>query len=82
MSAPDAAFEALEERAAIQQFDGRQSRAAVEKHRADCEARYVAGLADDEARCDYLELVEKKRGAAAANGLRREAWRIMQGAKL
>lgn len=83
MIAKDA--ELFEERAAIAEFDGglsredaeKQAAAEVEKHRHECEVRWVIGLETLEARRKYMVDVENVRGKVAADRLRddvRAAW--------
>ena len=45
--------------------------------RHECEVREVAGMESNQARRDYLALVEKKRGLNAATRLREGAWKLM-----
>jgi len=49
-----------------------------EEHRHSCEARYVANLPNNERRKAYLDGVAAKRGKAAADRLRLDAWSIMR----
>ncbi len=48
------------------------------KHRHECEVRYVAGLASNDARASYLFGVRAKRGEEAAARLRLAAWEILK----
>lgn len=50
----------------------------TEAHRFACEVRDVAGLDDNPARAAYLKLVEKHRGANAAQRLRDAVWKQMR----
>lgn len=49
-----------------------------EGYRHECEVRVVADMATNQERADYLQGVTKKRGEAAAERLRRDAWEIMK----
>lgn len=42
----------------------------TEQHRHECEVRHVLGLAGHEARREYLDAVERRRGKPAADALR------------
>jgi hypothetical protein len=46
----------------------------TEEYRAECETRYVLDLPDRAERIKYLDGVEKKRGAEAANKLRSDVY--------
>ena len=48
-----------------------------EAHRHACEVRWLAARPTDAARTEYLALVEKRRGPAAANRLRRDTWAFL-----
>lgn len=43
-----------------------------EAYRKECEARFILSWPTKQARRDYLDMVEKKRGAAARQELERE----------
>lgn len=47
------------------------------KFRHECEVREVVGMDSNEARREYLALVEKRRGLNAATRLREDAWKLM-----
>lgn len=49
-----------------------------EQYRHECEVRAVVRMKDDEARADYLRMVKRQRGEAAAQRLRMDAWALMQ----
>lgn len=51
----------------------------VEQYRHECEVRTVAGWETDMQRANFLALVEKRRGAAAAQRLRLDVWELMKG---
>lgn len=42
-------------------------------HRRSCEVQFVAGLPSQDARREFLAMVEKQRGAAARQALENEA---------
>lgn len=46
---------------------------------AECEIRMVAGWPTNEQRADFLRLVKKHRGDAAADQLRADVWAWMKG---
>jgi len=48
-----------------------------EAHRHACEVRWLAARPTDAARAEYLALVTARRGFAAADRLRRDAWAIL-----
>lgn len=50
----------------------------TERYRHECEVQEVASMPSNEARREYLALVEKKRGINAATRLREAAWTVMQ----
>jgi hypothetical protein len=52
---------------------------AMEPARHAAEVRRVAGFKDNLIRAKFLQGVEAKRGKAAADRLRRDVWRLMQG---
>jgi len=52
---------------------------ALEPRRHAAEVRTVAGFPDNLTRAKFLQGVEKKRGKEAADRLRRDVWRLMQG---
>lgn len=53
----------------------------IELHRNTCEARHVLALPTKEARREYLNQVEKKRGAQARQYLEDEVMRLHRAAK-
>jgi hypothetical protein len=50
-----------------------------EQHRHECEVRWLAALPSNDRRKKYLEGVKQKRGKAAADRLRVDAWNLMRG---
>lgn len=50
----------------------------TEQFRHECEVRAVVAMASNARRRSYLEKVEKRRGAAAADRIRTEAWELMR----
>jgi hypothetical protein len=55
------------------------AREDVERFRHECEVRTVAAWATDAERADFLADVEKKRGKAEAQRLRRDVWNLIRG---
>lgn len=49
----------------------------TEQYRHECEVRHVVNLPSHARRRDYLTLVRRARGEAAAQRLREDAWRLM-----
>lgn len=51
--------------------DGREVASDSPEWRAECEARYILNMPTKDARLALLDQIEKRRGADAANDLRR-----------
>lgn len=69
MAAPNDAFEEPHPRNPVD--------TASEAHRHACEVRWLVALPTHAARADYLERVTDRRGTAAADALRRDAWAVL-----
>lgn len=53
----------------------------TEQHRHECEVRHVGTLPGHEARREYLDGVERKRGKAAADALRADVRALFEARK-
>ena len=53
----------------------------TEQHRHECEVRHVCGLPGHEARREYLDGIERKRGKPAADTLRADVRKVFEARK-